>query len=283
MAKQPFIALFTLVFALSLFALTPLTASYAKAADFTQVVAFGDSFSDDGFADGAGFKRYTETTTWVEQLAAELKAPLLNLAWGGSMSNLRNCNHPEGVNWSGLEWQVDEYLKSLKPGQDISTVLFTVMTGSNDIWGGIDDGAVSAANIKSAIEKLAKAGAKHVLYRETSAVLLSPGYLAGDYVSYAEPWTKLVNDTNKATRESLAKGLPDYPGLKIYYHETDGILEKVKSGADGFKFQNLTEAWWGTYTFPEPGAYLWYDEWHPMGALHKLIAQDSLALLGQGK
>ena len=254
-----------------------LLAAPAPAADFTKVVAFGDSFSDDGFADGAGFKRYTETSTWVEQLAQALGVPLLNLAWGGSMSNLRNCNHAEGVDWSGLEWQVDEYLKSLKPGEDISTILFTVMTGSNDIWGGIEDGKVSAANIKAAIEKLAAAGAKHVLYRETSAVLLSPGYLAGDYVKYAEPWTKLVNSTNEATRESLANGIAAYPDLKIYYHQTDPLFEKVKAGADGFKFENLTEVWWGTYTMPEPGKYLWYDDWHPMGQFHKLMAEDSLA------
>jgi phospholipase/lecithinase/hemolysin len=260
---------------------SPLAADPAP--KFDSIVAFGDSFSDDGFADGAGFKRYTETATWVEQLAASLGVPLLNLAWGGSMSDERNCNHAEGVNWSGLQWQVDEYLKALPADADISRILFTVMTGSNDVWGGIEDGAVSAANIQKAVEKLAARGAKHVLYRETSAVLLSPGYLAGDYAKYAEPWTKLVDSTNAATRESLAKGLAGYPDLKIYYLVTDELLEKVKSGAEGFKFENLTDAWWGTYTFPTPGAYLWYDEWHPMGQFHKLMAEDAVAALGAAK
>ena len=266
----------TFLSALVIAALIAWAPAGAQAADFTKVVALGDSFSDDGFADGAGFKRYTETTTWVEQLAQELGVPLLNVAWGGAMSNQRNCNHAEGVDWSGLDWQVDEYLKGLGSGEDISTILFTVMVGSNDVWGGIEDGAVSAANIKVAIEKLAKAGAKHVLYRESPAALLAPGYLAGDYAKYAEPWTKLVNDTNAVTRESLGKGIAEYPDLKIYYQQTDPILEKIKAGADGYKFENVTEPWWGTYTFPEPYKYLWYDEWHPMGQLHKLIAQDSL-------
>ena len=190
----------------------------------TSVVAFGDSYSDDGFADGAGFKRYTETLTWVERLAAELKVPLENLAWGGAMSDQRNCNHPEGVDWSGLQWQVDRYLAKLPAGQDLSGVLFTVMVGSNDAWGGVEDGKVSAANIKEAIEKLAARGAKRVLYVETSAVLLSPGYLAGDYANYAEPWTNLVNATNEATRESIAKGLPDHPDLKIGYVVLDELM-----------------------------------------------------------
>jgi phospholipase/lecithinase/hemolysin len=274
---------FHLIPALALAALMAigLAAPAAAAGDFTSVVAFGDSFTDDGFADGAGFKRYTETLTWAERLAQSLGAPLLNLAWGGAMSNQRNCNHAEGVDWSGLDWQVDQYLASLKPEDDISKVLFTVLAGSNDIWGGIEDGKVSAANIVAAVAKLAARGAKTVMYLETPTALLAPGYLAGDYVKYAEPWTKLVADTNAATRADLAPGLAAHPDLKIVYVQTDPVFERIKAGQDGFKFENLTEPWWGTYTLPEPGKYLWYDEWHPMGKLHELVAQEALAALGQ--
>ncbi|MDR1050974.1 MAG: GDSL-type esterase/lipase family protein [Deltaproteobacteria bacterium] len=255
----------------------------AAAADhnlpFTSIVALGDSFSDDGFADGWGFKRYTETSTWVEQLAAATGLPLENRAWGGAMSNQRNCNHPEGTDWSGLDWQVDDYLKNLAPGTDISKVLFTVVAGSNDLWGGIEDGAVSAANIRAAVEKLAAAGAKFVLYGETPGVLLAPGYLTGDYVSYAEPWLKLVADTNAVTRQELEGGLAQYPDLKIYYVRTDPLMEKIKNKEDGYVFENITDKWWGTYSYPEPGKYLWYDEWHPMGHFHSLICREALAAL----
>ena len=271
-----------LIFALASLGLAsaPLSAAEQCQTPFTAIVAFGDSFSDNGFADGHGFKRYTETLTWVEFLAQDLGLPLENRAWGGAMSNERNCNHADGVNWSGLAWQVEDYLKSLPPGQDISKILFTVMVGSNDIWAGITDGSVTAQNIRQALVALAKAGAKHILYRETTAVLMSPGYLSGDYASYNEPWAKLVNDANAATQKLLSGDLiKEFPGLKIYYQSTDALFTKIKEGWDGFKFEILDKPWWGSYTFPEPFKYLWYDEWHPSGQAHRLMADDALASL----
>ena len=243
---------------------------------FTSIIALGDSYSDNGFADGHGFKRYTETLTWVEYLAQDLGLPLENRAWGGAMSNERNCNHAEGVNWSGLAWQIDDYIKGLAPGQDISKILFTVMVGSNDAWADITDGAVTARNIHQSLEKLAKAGARHILYRETSAVVMSPGYLSGDYAKYSEPWAKLVNESNAETKkllpENLVKGVP---GLKIYYQSSDPLFTMIKEGREGFKFEIMDKPWWGTYTYPEPYKYLWYDDWHPSGQAHRLMADDA--------
>lgn len=247
---------------------------------FTSLISFGDSFSDNGFADGHGFKRYCEAWTWVEYLAQLTGLPHDNLAWGGAMSDERNCNHPEGVKWSGLNWQVDEYIKSLDKNADISKVLFTVMVGSNDVWLDITDGAVSAANIKTAMDKLAKAGAKHILYRETSAVMMAPGYLEGKYASYNEPWAKLVNETNAVTRKTLKDDFAkEFPGVKVYYQESDTLFGRIKKGEAGYKFEIADKPWWGTYTLPEAFKYVWYDEWHPMSQVHKLMALESVELL----
>lgn len=266
----------------ALAAIMAVSAAEARAADapaINRLVAFGDSYSDNGAIDGPGFMRYTDPLTWVEIMGRSLGVETLVLAWGGALSDQRNYAHPAGENWSGLAWQVDEYLKGLAPGEDISGVLFTIMVGSNDAWAEVVDGAYPAGNIKAAIEKLAKRGARRILYRETSAVLLSPGYLAGEYASLAGAWSKLVNDSNAITRKELSGGLADYPDLKIIYLGTDELMEKVKSGADGYKFENLTEAWSGTYSLPKPGGYLWYDEWHPMGRFHELMAQEALEAL----
>jgi len=244
---------------------------------FTAIVAFGDSYTDNGFADGHGFQRYTETITWAEYLANALELPIDDWAWGGALSDNRNCNHAEGISWSGLLWQVDEYLKTLPKGADISNILFIVMVGSNDVWMGITDPQFTAANIGQAVRTLAKAGAKNILYRETTAVILSPGYLTGEYVKYAEPWTKLVDGANLLTRVDLQeKVTTEFPDLKIYYHQTDPLFQKIKKGEKGFKFEIVDVPWFGTYTMPTPFLYLWYDEWHPSGPLHKLIAADSL-------
>ncbi len=245
---------------------------------FTSLVAFGDSFSDNAFADGHGFARATNTWTWVEYLAQMLGLADAhdNWAWGGAMSDERNCNLPD-MKWSGLQWQIDEYLKTV--GQaDLSKNLFTIMCGSNDIW--VSDPippAQSAKNIRLAMTRLARAGARHILYRETSAVIMSPGYLAGQYAEYHDPWAKAVNEMNAATKKEILEGFAkEFPEVKVYYLETDPLFAKIKNGEPGFKFEIFDKPWRGTYTFPEPYKYMWYDDWHPMGQVHKLMAEDAV-------
>ncbi|MDR1298416.1 MAG: GDSL-type esterase/lipase family protein [Deltaproteobacteria bacterium] len=262
--------------ALGLVATSP---ARAAAPQFTSVIAFGDSYSDNGFADGWGFQHYTESVSWVEMLAQKLGVPVEVRAWGGAMSNQRNYSHPEGTDWSGLAWQVDGYLKDLAPGTDVSDVLFTVLVGSNDAWGGIRDGKITAANIAAEIDKLAAAGARHILYVETSAVILGPGYLAGEWAGYAEPWANLVNQANAETRVLFADGLKDHPDVKLYYLQTDPIMTKIKNKEEGYVFENITDTWKDTYNYPEPGKYLWFDEWHPMSHFHQMVSDEALAVL----
>ncbi|UQZ88440.1 hypothetical protein C4J81_04130 [Deltaproteobacteria bacterium Smac51] len=240
-------------------------------------MAFGDSFSDNGFGNGHGFERYSNTFSWVEYLTR-----LLGLgsnhdvrAWGGAMSDHRNCN-VTGEQWSGLSWQIDEYLESLSVGTDIPTVLFTIKVGSNDFWGGQTDPAVTAANIRAAMIKLAEKGARHILYRETSAVIMAPGYLSGEWAHYGEGWAKQVNCVNAITRDVIRNGLPlEFPSVNLYYHETDPVFTKIKHGEKGFEFKIFDVSWKGTFTFPKPNLYMWWDDFHPMGEVHRLWAEDS--------
>lgn len=249
---------------------------------FSQLVAFGDSFSDDGFADGHGFKRYTNTLTWVEYMAQMLDLPLYDLAWGGAMSDDRNYANGPDERWSGLLWQVDEYLKALPPKTDISKILFTIMCGSNDAWSDIKGGDESAKNVREAMTRLAKAGAKYIMYRETSSVIMAPGYLEGQYADYHDPWAKLVNDMNVATKTELAAFAKDFPGVKVFYQDTDTLFTKIKNGEEGYKFEILDKQWWGTYSYPDTDKYMWFDEWHPMGQVHKLMAEESIENLKAG-
>ena len=246
---------------------------------FVQLVSFGDSFSDNDFTDGYGFRSYTNTDVWTEQLAGFLGVPHLGLAWGGAMSDHRNyANYNDPNAWSGLRWQVDQYLAEVQ-GADLSAILFTIMCGSNDVWGGRSDPEWTAGNIRAAAAKLARAGARHILYRETTAVIMAPGYLEGEYAYLRDDWAKLVNGANKATKIQFAELAKEFPNLKIYYQETDLLFTKIKNGAEGFKFEILDRKWFDSHIYPAPGGYLWYDEWHPMGRAHKLMAEESLETL----
>jgi len=248
----------------------------AKGHPFTALTAFGDSYSDNGYADGHGFYRPSSTWTWVEYMA-QMMGDLThdNWAFSGAMSDERNCNLAD-MNWSGLLWQIDEYLKGLPDKADLSTTLFTILCGSNDVWGGLEDPGQSAKNIREAMTRLAKAGAKHIVYREASAVIMAPGYLAGDYAKYHDPWAKAVNEQNKATKKELLEGFAkDFPEVKVYYMESDPLFTKIKNNEPGFQFKIFDKPWQGTYTMPVAGDYMWYDPWHFMGEVHRLMAVES--------
>lgn len=245
---------------------------------FDLLCAFGDSFSDNGFSDGHGFRRYSETFTWVEYLAQFLQMPLTDRAYSGATTGRGNYNHASGEDWSGLLWQVDEYLK--EPPAAPSRTLFTVMCSLNDVLCEDISPETSSHNIETALSCLGAAGARLVVYREHSVTLEPPGFKLPDYVTACARTTGMLREINALTRKGLVENLKKTcPNMEVLYLISDSFFQKVKDGAPGFKFKNLNEPWLGTYSYPEPFAYAWYDAWHPGGTVHKLLAEDTLAAL----
>ncbi|MDR2386670.1 MAG: hypothetical protein LBE80_03675 [Deltaproteobacteria bacterium] len=248
---------------------------------FSAVIAFGDSISDNGFLGGHGFRRYTNTWTWVEYLAQLLGLPLDCWAHGGAMTDEGNEKHPAPeFRWSGLAWQVRNFASALEPSDDLSRVLFTVMCGANDFWGGQKSGALSAKNLLSALEALVEAGARNLLFREMSALVLSPVYLEGEYSHLAQDFRNFIIETNQTAKDLIKnKFLNHHPNVNLFYLPSDPLFTKIREAQPGFTFQILDQSWLDTYSYPEPFKYLWWDAFHPMGELHLLMAQDSLKAL----
>lgn len=248
--------------------------------NFALLCAFGDSFSDNGFSDGHGFRRYSETSTWVEYLAQMLDIPITDRAYGGATSGERNYNHPVGVDWSGLTWQVAEFLKEPHHSPAIPEMLFTVMCSLNDVLAGVTDPAEPARNIQNSVEALAGAGARSIIYREHSIALKCPGFDTPEFADLYEPSVKMIGEINAITRRDLLKNLAQrHPELKILYLSSDELFQKIKDGAPGFKCQNISQPWLGTYSYPAPFSYAWYDDWHPSGTVHKLLAEETFTAL----
>lgn len=94
--------------------------------NFKTIVAFGDSFTDNGHIDGNGFDRDSNGYVWVEYLKEMMAVEKLdNRAWGGARTN---NGHFMGFNWSGFNWQVDRYEPTTNPEE----TLYTVWIGVND-------------------------------------------------------------------------------------------------------------------------------------------------------
>lgn len=256
-----------------------LTSNAFAANGFTKVAAFGDSVSDNGFADGAGFMPYTNGLVWVEHLAQSLPGgpvPIKSYAWGGAMTNRANW---EKIEWSGLLWQIDQYEKEIGSA-DISGVLHTIYCGGNDFWGKQKDGASSAKNIVTAMERLRKLGARHFLVANQYTAVISPGYLEGDYASYREPLTKFKKSVNANLKKLVIDNKDSFsnkhPEVTVYYVNSDDLFNKIANDEPGYVFKNKTTKWLGTKEFPSPEQYLWWDDWHLMTRGHKLFADYAL-------
>jgi len=116
-------------------------------AAFTNVVAFGDSISDNGTnasaGDFYGFGVYTNGTPWVDRLAALHGASIFNVAFGGATTGWGNIYETPLIapstgssvptNFSGLQWQVNDLgIQTAIGGMTKDSTLFTVWAGAND-------------------------------------------------------------------------------------------------------------------------------------------------------
>lgn len=248
---------------------------------FSKLCAFGDSYSDNGFSDGYGFKRYSDTYTWVEYLAQMLDIPLLDCAHAGALTGEGNYN---GLNWSGMAWQIKKFFADSYKQCDMPTTLFTVLCSINDIAEGTYSSEESAENIVFAVETLAQNGARSILYREHSVILKYPGLYAPEYADKDEALAEKLNEINIMANNKLDGYIKTkFPDLKIIQISNDDLFTKVRDGAPGFKFENITEPCPDEGGCQNPFSYAWYDNWHPGGAMHRLMAEESYAALAAAK
>ncbi len=258
---------------LLLFAAILFFSSNASGQNFKSIVAFGDSFTDNGYIDGHGFNRDTNGPVWVEYLADRIACPQVdNRAWGGARTD---NGHYFGFDWSGFNWQVDNYVMTTKPEE----TLITVWIGVNDYWDTKDDPSNSVNNIKKALNKLIAKGGKRFLVFNNFDLTLSPGYGPNTEYHPLVPEVKLLTKRFNAELYTMLfdsnTGLVKFhPEIKVYFVDIYAFMNDLVA-ANQFN----EKPWKGTYKFPEPKTYLWYDEWHPMTSCHKQIAELVLEAL----
>ncbi|WP_297795692.1 SGNH/GDSL hydrolase family protein [uncultured Eudoraea sp.] len=240
---------------------------HVSAQNFNNIVAFGDSFTDNGYVNGHGFNRDTNGLVWVEYLALLIECRYVdNRAWGGARTD---NGHYMGFDWSGFNWQIDQYELTTNAEE----TLFSVWIGINDYWDNKDDPSNSVRNIKTGLQKLIEKGGKHFIVFNNFDLTLAPGY--GPETAY-HSLIPAVQELTKEFNSELVNMLFDkktglaksFPGIEIYFVDIYAFMNHLVSNN-----QFNEKPWKGTYKFPEPETYLWYDEWHPMTSCHKQIAE----------
>jgi phospholipase/lecithinase/hemolysin len=241
-----------LVLFLSVFLIFPTT---ILANTYSSILAFGDSLSDNGNADGFGFTHFSNGPVWVEYLAGHLNVPLLDLAYGGATTDWDNpAAH---LSYTGLQWQVDRYqffYHTISP-----TTLVTLWAGGNDMFN-LRPAITAADNIDLAIQNLIAIGGHSFLIPNLSFIANDP------YILWKQSF-----DIELALDLAALKAL--YPEIDIYALDMNGLVVTGIDHYDG--------TWLGHYMHYPPGApdmgpgtYAWWDQVgvHPTTEVHAQIA-----------
>jgi phospholipase/lecithinase/hemolysin len=266
---------FHLVFVLAFCFVLP---QFASATQFKNIIAFGDSLSDNAFDDGHGFRRYSNGKVWVEYLGEMLGSGLIEVrAWGGAMSGQGNFN-PPAKDWSGLFWQLDKYTPTTKMDQ----TLFTIEIGINDLHDPNNKITPQQVveNIVKAMERLAAKGAKYIMIWNIPTSITFPGYTDEKYewYSYYAPLKDgayaLFGKFNELIDDAVADFDKKHPDVTVYFFDFDGTMKEIKT-----KFEDTTNPWLGSYLYPKAGKWMWWDHWHFMTETHKYIAERAYDLI----
>jgi outer membrane lipase/esterase len=240
-----------------------------------EIVAFGDSLSDDG----TGLTRvleaggnvdvayppppyydshWTNGPTAIEVAAAALNASLLDYAVGGSTSG---ADPSESVTMSSLGNrstelyipslldQVTEYLDEFN-GTDLAGNLYFIWTGGNDILDIGRSGAnFSATAVAAAVEEgmtsLYDGGARRFILVTIPPAQTTPAVtlLAARYGPAVQVLTAEATDSLNAEYQQLAVNFPaQYPDASVGLADVNSFLLDVAAAPAALGFTNVNES-----------------------------------------
>jgi thermolabile hemolysin len=247
---------------------------------FANIVAFGDSLSDNGnlyrltngvIPDSDYFEgRFSNGPVWVEYLEAQMGADLEDLAYGGASTD---GFIPPGLGAQIAAWQAQG---------SSSQGLFTVFAGANDyLLLSRTDAPKAVSNIMAGLETLAGDGASRILVLNLPDLALTPSLLSQSAGTRARASTYSV-DFNQNIAESLVSFSGNHPGVVIYFLNVYDLFEKLVSDPVRFGFQNASESSpnFGV-DYQNEGRYVFWDGLHPTTEAHAFLAQEASALLSK--
>jgi thermolabile hemolysin len=266
---------------LGLLALMLAIPSVVAASQFSHIVVFGDSLSDDGnlFAlDPSNVPankyyqgRFSNGPVWVEYLAGAdlLDAALVNNAYGGATT--------DGSQPPGLQLQVSTYVAAADVLPD---ALYVIWIGANDFLKGASDFRASAANIEAALEDLAEFGANHILVVDLPDLGAIPKN-NGD-LNTAQVATALTNSFNDELADVVAEFKTAHPAIKVYEFSAFDLFADVIANPDDYDIGNanaICPNFLVDDDFDNQGNYLFWDDLHPTTEAHAEIAKEAAKVL----
>lgn len=277
------------------------------AATVTQVIAFGDSYSDNGQAKkisseivhasnkpkGAYEKpsaklywqgRYSNGNTAVEVMAKKLGVPLTNYATGGATTG--KYNYSDWMDYlgnTGVLGQINQFKNSLNGKKADPKALYFIFASANDYFKFIDyemPGKVEAIadeavdNIKTDVRELSKLGAKNFFVVNSSDLTLVPYEITMHRTELARRFTQTVNENLPKALEPLES----YSDVSITIFDMPKISDEIFKNKDRYGLTNLNDPCQATYPEVKPAKlnsneYYFWDEWHYTSTIHKILGE----------
>ncbi|HMS26758.1 MAG TPA: SGNH/GDSL hydrolase family protein [Burkholderiaceae bacterium] len=266
----------------------------SSTSDYTQLIVFGASLSDNGNADnlvpglhpGAPYYpgRASNGLLWIDEFAAQLGNSVKPFIKGGSnyaVGGARTCGIT-GTSVHPLDMceQVSVYLAQVN-GKADANALYVVDTTAvgNNIFGVVNNGLSHSAitddapaDIRRLMDKLYIAGARKFLVNNLPNVGDTP---KGRNSTASSTITSLSNQFGAALENELNSFRSSRIGTSIKIAD----FKSTVSSAVGFS--NTTDACYveGAGVCANPDSYVYWDNLHPTAAMGRSLAQAALNAL----
>ena len=237
--------------------------STASAGPIASVVAYGDSYSDNG-----NLGRESNGPVIVEQLAADLGVPLTDHAFVGATTGLGNLSDGGGLTslgsqgYPGMTTSVNADWAN--PPTDVASTLFVVWGGHNDIL--LNGQSQGPLNELSIVRSLQAAGAQHILVPGVMDLGLTP---FGNGSSFSQQLTTISTTFNTQLQQLLPSG--------VIYIDPAVILQSIVANPASYNLTNVTAVCSYSTLCIDPDQYLFWDSFHPTTKADTIFAADFAA------
>lgn len=283
----------------------------AQSDGFSRIFVFGDSLSDTGrsfaqsqdmFPPSPPYRngRFSNDKLWIERLASSLNIRYSsqdNFSFGGAFSGTGAIPDPSAP--VGVRQQVNRFVNGLGGRSADRRALYVVWGGANDYLAFYLDSFSSDStpqsvtdNIVTSVRRLARNGAREFLIpnmpnlsRVPLVNRLDPGIREGarnDLLGVSRGHNILLRNKLNELREELR----DKQNIRIKLNIVNvfSLTNSIVSNPQRFGFSNNRAACFFLFTGQKPpcdnpNSRVFFDEIHPSGRTHRLIANRALNVL----
>lgn len=259
----------------------------ADAAAYSQIIAFGDSLSDNGNLFALTGKppapyyqgRFSNGPVAVEVMADSMGLSLTDYAYGGAQTGTGNVSGA-ALNGTGIQAQIAKYGQGLSAAGKTAdaSALYLVWGGPNDFFAGTNmvsptTATTAAGNLKADITSLYNLGARDFFVPLMPDLGLTPSARAANasipgYSAIATADTVSFNSLLTANIQDLVASLD---GIHIQIFDTYSLQHKGLTTAKLLGYNTTDPCVTTTSVCANPDKYLFWDGVHPTAVQHEIL------------